>query len=391
MRQSIYQRKDGRWEGYVIYTDPDTGKEKKKSFYAKGKRAQQEVTRKIAEFIEKIEARDYSDINKVTVAGWLDKFMNVYCNDLATTTKEGYLNYIENHINPYMGHMLLRDVKPIHIKEFYNYERSVPRFRTHIKDGKQVPILDENGKPIPLIKNGKQVIGYSEKTLLQIHRILHNAFEKAFDNGLISKNPCDGVDAPNPEDYEPTIYTEEQYNTLIRKLRGHRMEVIILLAGMCGLRRGELLGLTWDDIDLKNGIIYIHRNMVPTKTKGIEIKNPKSKTSKRKIAIPPAIIPSLKRLRGVGLVLTKLDGERYNPGSVSRMFKEFLEKNNLPHIRLHDLRHFNGTMMLKYGISEREAQERLGHSTSQMTKKYQHILQEMDRNAADKLSKVINQ
>jgi integrase len=389
MRQSVYKRKDGRYEGYVIYTDPDTGKENKKSFYAKGTHAQREIRRKTAAFMEKIEAGDYSDVNKVTLEGWLNKYFNNYCADCATTTKEAYQNYIKNHINPFIGHMLIREIKPIHIQGFYNHERSIQRVRTHIKDGRQVPIL-KDGKPIPLMKDGKPVIGYTEKTILHEHRILRRAFQKALNDGLISKNPCDGVDTPSPEDYEPTIYTEEQYNTLIKKLKGHRMEAFILIAGMCGLRRGELLGLTWDDVDLKNGIITVNKNVVSTKSKGIETKDPKTKKSKRKFAIPPAIIPSLRRLRGVGQIFTRLDGEQYHPGTVSRMFRDFLEENELPHIRLHDLRHFNATMMLKYGISEREAQERLGHSTGQMTKKYQHILKEMDRNAADKLSKVIN-
>lgn len=388
MRQSVYKRKDGRYEGYVIYTDPYTRKEKKKSFYAKGKYAQQEVKRKIAAFMEKLEARDYSDINKLTVEGWLEKFINVYCANCEKTTKEGYQRYIENHINPFMGHMLLKDVKPINIQEFYNYERNAPRFKMRIKDGKQVPVL-KDGKPVPLMKNGKQVIGYSEKTILQEHRILSNAFERAKNDGLISSNPCDGVDAPSPEDYEPTIYTEEQFNILLQKLKGHKLEAFILIAGMCGLRRGELLGLTWDDIDLKNGVIRVEKNVIPTKD-GIETKDPKTKKSKRIIAIPNAIIPTLKRLRGVGPILTKINGCQYHPGTVSRMFREFLDKNGLPRIRIHDLRHFNATMMLKYGITEREAQERLGHSNGQMTKKYQHILKEMDWNAADKLNKVIN-
>ena len=82
--------------------------------------------------------------------------------------------------------------------------------------------------------------------------------------------------------------------------------------------------------------------------------------------------------------------EQYHPGSVSCAFSEFLEKNNLPHIRLHDMRHFNGTMMLKHGVSEREAMERTGHSTATMLKKYQHILKEMDVKSADKLNNVLN-
>ncbi|NLY17453.1 MAG: site-specific integrase [Clostridiaceae bacterium] len=255
------------------------------------------------------------------------------------------------------------------------------------KDGKMVPMM-KDGKPIPLIKDGKPVFGYSETTILQQHRILHRAFEKAVADGFIDKNPCDGIDAPSPEEFEPKVYTEDEYNLLLDKLRGHRLEIVALLAGMCGLRRGEILALTWEDIDLKNRIIKITKNTVPT-SKGTVTKKPKTKKSERIVVIPSEIIPDLKRLRGIGKVITKLDGTDYNPGSLSREFKDFLEKNGLRHIRLHDLRHFNATMMLKYGVSEREAQERMGHSNPTMTKKYQHILKDMAYDSADKLNSVL--
>ena len=354
MRTGCYKRKDGRWEAYVIYNDPDTGKEKKKSFYGKAKYGQ-DAKRKMNEFIMKIEAGDYSDVSKVTVEGWLNKFLEVYCAHLAETTKEGYGNYIFNHIVPVLGKLKLSDIKPLHIQRFYNDERE---------------------------KN------FSETTILQEHRILHKAFKKAVGDGLISKNPCDGVDAPSPEDFNPNVYTEEQFALLLNKLKGQRMEAIVLIAGMCGLRRGELLGLTWQDVDLDNGIIRIKRNVVPT-SKGNITKKPKTKKSMREFSIPSSIIPRLKQLRGIGKIFTRLDGKEYNPGSVSRMFKEFLEKNGLPHIRLHDLRHFNCTMMLKYGVSDKEAQERSGHSNPNMLRKYQHILDDMDKDSADKLNNVL--
>jgi len=350
MRTGVYKRKDGRWEAYVIYTDPDTGEEKKKSFYGTAKYGA-DAKRNRNQFIEKIEAGDYSDIRKVTVEGWLVKFMKVYCAHLEQTTREGYQNYIERHIVPALGKLKLNELKPFHIQRFYNQEREKR---------------------------------YSEKTILQEHRILHRAFKKAVGDGLIAKNPCDGVDAPSPEDYEPTIYTEEEFAILLDRLKGHRMEAVILIAGMCGLRRGELLGLTWNDIDLERGIISIKQNVVPTST-GNKTKKPKTKQSSREFAIPSAIIPALKRLRGIGKIYTRLDGKEYNPGSVSRAFKAFLQKNKLKHIRLHDLRHFNCTMMLKYGVADKEAMKRSGHSNSTMLKRYQHVLEEMDKNSADKL------
>lgn len=387
---SVYQRSsDGRWAGKYTFTDPLTGKSKTKYVYSskEGRKGEQEVRRKLNKLIEEIESGNLINANQITVESWLRKFLEVYCARNSGTTLDGYKNYIENHIIPILGKIKLRDLKPIHIENYYNHERTVPRYKMVKKDGKMVPMM-KDGKPIPLIKDGKPVFGYSETTILQQHRILHRAFEKAVADGFIDKNPCDGIDAPSPEEFEPKVYTEDEYNLLLDKLRGHRLEIVALLAGMCGLRRGEILALTWEDIDLKNRIIKITKNTVPT-SKGTVTKKPKTKKSERIVVIPSEIIPDLKRLRGIGKVITKLDGTDYNPGSLSREFKDFLEKNGLRHIRLHDLRHFNATMMLKYGVSEREAQERMGHSNPTMTKKYQHILKDMAYDSADKLNSVL--
>jgi integrase len=100
-------------------------------------------------------------------------------------------------------------------------------------------------------------------------------------------------------------------------------------------------------------------------------------------------MPALKRCRGIGKLFVRLDGEQYHPSSVSQAFSDFLAKNNLPHIRLHDMRHFNGTMMLKHGVSEKEIMERGGWTTASMVKKYQHVLKEMDKKSADKLNNVL--
>lgn len=363
MRMWDYKRKDGRWEAVVVYADPDTGEDVKKSFYCNSKRGS-ESKRERNKFAEKIEAGDYSDICKLTVEGWLNKFLAVYCANKAQTTKDGYKNYIDNHIVPFIGKLKLNKIKPINIQKFYNSEREK---------------------------------GFSEKTILQEHRILHRAFKIAVVNRLMSMNPCDGVDAPSPEEYKPTIYSEEQYNTLLKKLENHRMEAIILLAGMCGLRRAELLGLCWEDIEFSTigkgktkkdiAVIHVRNTQVPTSV-GIITKEPKNKTSFRNVAVPSIVVGPLKRLRGIGKIYTKTNGQDYNPGSVSRMFNTFLEDNGLPHIRLHDLRHFNATMMLKYGVTEREVSERLGHSNLLMSKKYQHVVGDMDQVSADKLNSV---
>jgi len=380
-RYTVYQRgkeKDGQWVARIdFHPDTLTGEQRKPKFLTstlKGNKGKQEVKRKLDALLKRLREGDLSSIDTMTVSGWLERYFEIYCTKLATTTLEGYKRYVEKHINPHIGKVLLSQLKPMHIENLYNTLRKKDRGIN--EDGSQ----NERGK-------GK--IGYSEKSLLQIHRILHRAFKKAVGDEKLAKNPCDGADAPTPEDYEPAIYTEDQFINLLDKLEGHRLQALILIAGMCGLRRGELLGLTWDDIDFENGIINVVRNRVPTREEGVIEKDPKSKKSKRSFTIPSIIMPTLKRLRGIGKLYVKLDGEQYHPGSVSSAFSKFLKDNKLPNIRLHDMRHFNGTMMLKHGVSEKEIMERGGWSTAAMVKKYQHVLKEMDKKSADKLNNIL--
>ncbi len=372
---SLYHKKTGNknWVARIdLPDDPLTGAKRNPKYFTGSNK--KEVAFRADELIKRIETGDLSSIDTITVGGWLERYFEIYCTKRAITTMDGYRRYVENLVNPYVGKVKLGELKPMHIENLYNILRTIDRGKD--KDGNE-------------IKRYKGKIGYSEKTLLQIHRILHKAFKKAVGDEKLVKNPCDGVDAPTPEEYEPTVYSEEQFADLLDKLEGHRMEALILIAGMCGLRRGELLGLCWEDIDFDNDTISVKRNRVPTKKEGVIEKEPKTKKSKRTFAIPSIIMPTLKRLRGIGKLYVKLDGEQYHPGSVSSAFSDFLKKNDLPHIRLHDMRHFNGTMMLKHGVSEKEIMERGGWSTASMVKKYQHVLKEMDKKSADKLNNIL--
>lgn len=385
IKTSVFQRKNKKqWVAKITFPpDPYTGQNRPpKTFTSnlKGNAGRQEVKRKMDEFLRKYKEIDISSADTLTVRGWLKVYAEVYGTKWEQTTREGYQQKIDNLINPFIGDIILSRVLPMHITQLYNTLRSIDRSKNP----------DGTINPRGLNPDGTSKIGYSENTILQVHRILHRAFEKAVADKKMERNPCDGVDAPSPDEYVPTVYNEELFVELLEKLKGHPMEAIILIAGMCGLRRGELLALTWEDIDFDNEIIYVRRNRVPTRKLGVIEKNPKTKKSLRKFSIPSEIMPALRRCRGIGKILTRPDGQEYHPSSVSQAFNKFLKKNGLPHIRLHDLRHFNGTMMLKYGLSEKEIMERGGWATTAMVKRYQHVLEDMDREAANKLNNVLN-
>jgi integrase len=254
--------------------------------------------------------------------------------------------------------MLLMKLKPLHIEAFYNEE----------------------------LKK------YKGKTVLQEHRILHKAFRQAVRNELLSKNPCDFVDAPRADDFSITIYDEDKFNTLLEYVEGKKDMLPILLAGMCGLRRSEVFGISWPDIDFDSGTISVNKVAVYSKDKKEWIlkEKPKNKSSRRTFIIPSEIIPFFKQYKGIGLVCCNDNGSIVSGGTYSHRFKDLLKKAELPHIRFHDLRHFNATMMLKYGVSDKEAAGRLGHATpNTLRQTYQHILDSMETNGADKLNSVM--
>lgn len=412
-RGSVYQRRsDGRWVGKLpMPDDPLTGEKQSpkyvysevcpvpKSKWKEGedgklvpprfRKGEQEAERKLEALIAQIDQGDMSGLDKYTLESWLKRYLEIYCTEIEDTTRDGYNNYIFNHIIPFMGKLPLHEIRPMHIQSFYNYKRAEPRHRMKIENKKSVPIMKDD-KPTPLMKDGKRIIGYSETTLHQMHRILSRAFSKAKGDRLISVNPCEGVDAPSPAPFKPNVYNAEDYRKLLNKAKGHKIEKAILIIGMCGLRRAEFAGLDWQkSFDLKKGTIRIAETVVAT-SKGNKEKSPKNETSLREFSIPSAILPRLREIQGVGRVFTRLDGKDYDPRSISSMFKKFLVDNNLKQIRLHDLRHFNATMMLQNKISDKEAAERLGHSDPTITRKlYQHVLEEMDKENADKLNAIL--
>lgn len=346
-----------RWVGRIkLPPDPLSLEQKEKCVTCSipGRKGRQEIKRKVDDILEKIEQGDFSDIYTITVSGFLDTWLKVHKEGISPTTLQGYTIYIDKHIKPVLGKITLRELKPIQLEAFYKKELKV----------------------------------YSPKTVLQEHRILHKAFDSAVKNGVMSRNVCDLVDAPSPERPHLNIYDENKFGMLLDVAEGTKWELPILLAGMCGLRRGEVLGLRWSDIDTEKGTISISQTAVVA-NKEIILKDPKSRTSTRVIKIPDTILPIFKSKKGIGLIVSGKGLSPMHGGSFSKRFAEFLKINNLEHIRFHDLRHFNATMMLKYGVSDVEAAFRLGHSDPSVTKRiYQHVLEEMDTTASNKLNAV---
>lgn len=348
---SVTKRKDGRWQG-AVEVPTLTGERKRKIIYA---RTRPECRRKLNEIIEEIERSGVYDLTKATFKEYAQKWLDTHCVNLSPTTIQGYKKNIYTYADRYIGSAPIIKIIPINIQEMIN-----DFSKTH-----------------------------SEKTCQDLLSVISNVFKFAILNRHVKFNPCQGIKTPrDDEPYQYYVYNEDEYNKLIGFVTGTIEEVPILLAGLCGLRASEIMGLTWNDIDFDNRMIYIRRACIHVNGTVMKGKT-KTRTSYRKVLAPAYVIERLKLYKNVGYVYPKKDGTAENGGNYTKRFARILKKAGLPHTRLHDLRHFNATMMLKGGISDKEAAARLGHSDTNMTKKYQHVLENMKSRSADLLDSIV--
>ena len=325
-----------------------------------------QLERRILDWIEDYEENDINNPNNVTFGGYIRQWLENK-KKISETTRDGYMLYINKHIIPNLGHIKLKKLKTIDLDKFYKK-------------------LSESS-----YVKGCEVIPYSQNTILQIHAIIHKSLNYAKSNKLVKENVADYCDnKPVHERYEGSVYTTEQFQELMRAVKDTIDEICIILAGCLGLRRGEVLGLKWENIDYKEMVIKIRQTKVRTKEHGIIEKSPKNAKSIRDITVNKLTIDALKRWRKKNVDSVYVINE-FNPNTYSGHFKLLLEKNSLPPTRFHALRHFSATYMLKEGVPDKVASERLGHSTVATTREiYQHVLKEMDKEAATKLDKLMS-
>ena len=200
------------------------------------------------------------------------------------------------------------------------------------------------------------------------------------------------------------MYDNQMIHTLLDTAMGTDMYLPVLLGVTVGLRRGEMLALRWDNIDFKTNTIKVRWNMVNGEN-GIIIKAPKSEAGIRDIKVGDEVMAELKKARtqymsdmisnsdifqNLKFVIRQEDGSPLHPDSMTRKWLRFLKDNDLPHIRLHDLRHSNATALIQAGVNPRVVQQRLGHSDVNITlNTYTHVLPEMDVDAAEKLDAIM--
>ena len=250
--------------------------------------------------------------------------------------------------------------------------------------------------------------GLSGKTLLHYHRFLSAMLETAVQWQYIPSNPCSRVKPPRAAQTETAYLDEAQAGQLIAALDGeppqYRTAVLLLLN--TGLRRGELCGLEWADVDLEHGVLSVRRNSLYLPGKGVYTDTPKTKSSARTIRMPPSCIPLLEQHRAwqaqyradlgdqwreSGRLFTSADGSPIHPDTLTSWFSDFIKRHDLPKVTLHGLRHTNASLLIAAGTNIRTVSGRLGHSQASTTANiYAHAIQSADAIAAEALGNILS-
>jgi integrase len=229
-----------------------------------------------------------------------------------------------------------------------------------------------------------------------MHRVLHEAVQQAVLWRLLTNNPAAFVKPPKLERPKMKTYDLRQTADLLESLRGNRMFIPTVLAGLCGLRRGEIVALRWCHVDFEAGRISIEQSAEQTRN-GVRYKPPKSGRA-RTVAMGATVAAELRahrlaqaqalltlgvRLTDDGFVVAQADGSPLQPNTLTHNWVIECAKTGLPRIRFHDMRHSHATHLLASGVHPKIASERLGHSKVGLTlDTYSHVLPNMQANAA---------
>ena len=359
---SIRKRKDGRWEGrYTAGRDPVTGKAIYKNVLGK---TQAEVKEKLKAAIEKSAVRTVS-MEHSTVGQWLDTWMENYAKlQVRASSYKTYQGFTENHIKPTLGDLPLEKLTAMDLQRLYK----------HLLESGRVECRESRSKPK----------GLSVKTVRNINQMISSALNCAVEQHLISANPTKGCVLPKLEKKEMKILPPESLGTFFEEARRSGVFELYYIDLATGLRRGELLGLKWSDIDLDKGIIHVRRQVL--RQNGEVVEAPlKTKNSYRNIAIGADAVEVLKGMEQKDeYVFSSPFGGPMSPDSVLHMLQRVLKRAGLERIRFHDLRHTFSVLALQNGVDVKTLSAMLGHYSAGFTlDTYAHVTTSMQKQAAN--------
>ena len=366
---SIRKRKDGRWEGrYTAGYDPETGKRIIKNVLG---RTQAEVKEKLRLAVEDNKKIDAAKGQDLTVGQWATLWFENYAKPaIRESTAEHYRNYIEKHIVPRIGKIMLRKLTTLDIQKFYNKSRESGRVQRY---------------------EGMEDLHLSNKTIRGLHAVLRQCLEQAVTERLIPYNPAANCKLPPKEKKDMQIIPPEKLGDYLRAAEEHGVLPMFYLELTTGLRRGELLALLWSDLNIKERCLTVSKSVARGKGE-LRVTEPKTKNSIRTVYIDDEAIRLLVEDRknhpfSPYLFPSPVTGGMYGPDCVGRTHKKLLKKAGIEeNVRFHDLRRTFATMALQNGVDAKTVSRMLGHYSAEFTLDvYTNVTKEMEKEAAEKI------
>jgi integrase len=368
MKGHIRERSPGHWAIVIDVRHPENGKRRRRWHSLRGTKRQAQV--ECARLIAELRGGAYIDPSKVGLSQYLEQWLAHMRALVSPNTHERYAELVRKSIIPLIGNTNLSKLQALQISSAYSKALAQGR-----RDGKG---------------------GLSQRTVHHMHRVLRQSLQQAVRWQLIARNPTDAVRPPKVDRASMRTLDNDQTAALLETLRPTRMFVPVLLAVLCGLRRGEIVALRWRALDLEARRLAVVASTEQTRA-GVREKEPKGRKG-RVVDLPSIVVEQLRRHRlrqaeemlKIGVrqseqthIVTRTDGEPLQPRSVTHEWHRLLATNGLPRVRFHDLRHTHASHLLAEGVHPKIVMERLGHSSIGITLDiYSHALPTMQAEAA---------
>jgi len=381
MKGHIRKRGKGSWSLWVdVGRDLETGKRKQQTLTVHGNK--KDAERELRAVLTRIEGGAYIKPTKLTVGEFLTQWLENYVlTNTSPRTAEGYRVIIQRHLMPNLGSIPLAQLRPSHIQGYYAKALSEGRAGNNSK--------------------------LSARTVRNIHKVLSEALGHGVKWQILVRNVALAIDPPRPNQSEMVTFTEEQARLFLEAVVKSRYRELFTVALYTGMRRSELLGLPWRDVDLYLAQLSVTQTLHRLSSGGFIFGKPKTAKSRRTIALPPTACILLRQLkeRQIGkrlllglklqdddLVFSKPDGKPLDPSTITHTFRKIIKSAGLPSLRFHDLRHTHASLMLKQQVHPKIVSERLGHSSIGITlDTYSHVMPGLQEAAALRFEESLQQ
>jgi integrase len=372
VKGTITKRAGARGVAYRVRVDLDpdplTGERRRRSGTF---RTRKEAESQMAQWIADGERGMAIAPSRLTVGEYLQRWLDAL-EGVEPPTRRRYADLVRLHIAPQLGGRLLAKLTPLDVQALYA---------------------------------DRKAAALSPTTINLLHNVLHRALKQAVEWDLIARNVTERVKAPRPKASEPVTWDAGQAVRFLAIAERTPDAALWWVALTTGMRRSELLGLQWSDVDLQRGTLNIHQARKRGEGNRWETGAPKTRKGRRQIVLPPSAIEALRAHRTRQLeqrlalgaayqdqnyVFAGALGQPVHPNSLQSCFERLVKAAGLPRIKLHGLRHTNATVSLASGEHPKIVQERLGHSTISMTlDRYSHVTQSMQQEAAGRLETLL--